>query len=396
MTQRKTIATLAALVLATTMLVAADYEAALSNFRAGKYVEAAAEFQALVDASPEYDFGYFMLGQSFVKMDKLDDAENAFRKAIELNGDKFEYHYGLATTYLKRKKYSQVVGTLRSAENLAPDNYKFNLYKLRGLSYAGLEKWGDAINDLEAARSLKRDEAVTEKLGAAYYNLGYHDKAIPVLKEALAASPSSESVLVRLANAQMDRAAEASSDAAKDKLYAEAQGYADKYAKLKPGSFEANNLAGRAALGAKDYAEAEKQFERVLEQKSDYCYAMVNLGKVHIAQMKWDDAEAVLEKAGKCSPRMAVIWESLGFVNQKQKDLQVAIDYYNKALAIKPSDAIRKQVEVCQQNMAIAEENAEMAAEEERQRKEAEIANQEYLEQKAKEEAWKKKTERDD
>jgi len=93
---------------------------------------------------------------------------------------------------------------------------------------------------------------------------------------------------------------------------------------------------------------------------------------------------------------MAVIWESLGFVNQKQKELQVAIDYYNKALAIKPSDAIRKQVDICKQNMEIAAANEQMDAAEAQQAEEARIAQEEYEKAKAAEEEWKKKRDRDD
>lgn len=62
----------------------------MSHFKSGKYAEAAAEFQALVDGAPNYDYGYFMLGMSFLQMGKPKDAETNILKAVELNGDKFE------------------------------------------------------------------------------------------------------------------------------------------------------------------------------------------------------------------------------------------------------------------------------------------------------------------
>ena len=86
----------AALVLVAPLSARADFETGMNYFKSGKYVEAAAEFQALVDSSPEYDYGYFILGLSFLQLGKAQDALNNFQKAIDLNGDKFEYHKGLA------------------------------------------------------------------------------------------------------------------------------------------------------------------------------------------------------------------------------------------------------------------------------------------------------------
>ncbi len=48
----------------------ADFDAAMGHFKAGKFLEAASEFQTLVDQSPEYADGYFMLGVCFMKTSK--------------------------------------------------------------------------------------------------------------------------------------------------------------------------------------------------------------------------------------------------------------------------------------------------------------------------------------
>ncbi|MCP3978176.1 MAG: tetratricopeptide repeat protein [bacterium] len=374
----------------------ADFQEAMSNFKAGKYVEAAAEFQALVDQAPEYDSGYFMLAQCFLQMGKLQDSESNFQKAIELNGERFEYHYGLATTYYKMKKYSQAVGALRTAEPLAADAHKYNLFKLRGVSYAALEKWGDAIEDLEKAKAVRKTADVVDRLAVSYFNLGHHDKAIPLLKESLASAPNNDATLRMLTNALMDRGAEAPKGPGKVDLYGQALGYAEKYQKLKPTNFESSNLVGRAALGGKNYPKAEQAFTRVLEQKPDYCYSMANLGKVYIAQKKWTDAERALRDGTNCAPRMAVMHESLGFALQKQKRLPEAVAAYQKAMEIKPSNSVQKLIDTCNQNLEIEAENAEIEAERVAEDAAIKKAEQEYQEELAKTEEWKKKRERDD
>ena len=127
----------------------ADFEQAMNYFKSGKYVEAAAEFQTLVDNSPNYDSGYYMLGLSLLKMNKPAEAQQSFSKAIEINGENFGYHHGLAKAYFDQKQYSKSVATLKTAEALAGDTQtKFALYTLRGYAYAALEAWADAAGFL--------------------------------------------------------------------------------------------------------------------------------------------------------------------------------------------------------------------------------------------------------
>jgi tetratricopeptide (TPR) repeat protein len=377
--------------------LSADFESAVANFKAGKYVEAAAQFQEFVDQSPNYDYGYYMLGLSFVQMNKLDEAEESFRKAIGLNGDRFEYHHGLATACYKRRQYDRTIASLRTAEGLATDSRtQLSLYKLRGFAYADLEKWGDAIADLEKARKIKSSGPILDRLGQAYASLGHNDKAVPVLREALKVSPNNAGDLARLSQALIDLGAEARDDSKKASYYREAVSAAERYQKLKPSSYESHNLVGRAALGAKDYPKAEAAFLTVLDQKPDYCYAMVNLGKVYTAQKQWAEAEKVFKRAGSCAPRMAVIYESLGFVVQKQKRLEEAAGHYRKALEIKPSASTQQMLDVCLHNIEIASENKAMADEEARIAAEARKADEEYQEELRKQKEWEEKRKRDE
>jgi superkiller protein 3 len=386
----------ALLVIASAPVAQADLDQGMANFRSGKYLEAAAEFQSLVDQSPSYDYGYFMLGLSFLKMGKVADAEKNLLKAIELNGDRFEYHHALAKAYYDQRQWSQAVGTLRTAEPLANDKTRWNLYFLRGVSYAALEKWADAIDDLEKARALKPTAALLDRLGSAYYELGHYDKALPVLKQALKESPNSAALLVRTANTLLYLGAESKNDGEKDAFYREALTYADKYNAARPNTIDGNNLVGRSALGAKDYGRAEQAFRKVLALKSDHCFAMANLGKTYIAQQRWADAEQILIDAATCAPRMAVVYESLGFAQQKQKKLEQAIKSYEMAYGIAPSPSIQRAIDTAKQNIEVAGHNEEMARLEAQQKaaEEEEAARVAAEEAKAKE--WEERRARDD
>ena len=125
---------LAAVLIAAIPVQAADFEQAMDYFKSGKYLESAAAFQELVDEAPTYDYGHFMLGLSLVKIGKPTDAEASFLKAIENNGDRFEYHHALAKSYYDRGEYKKSASTLNTAEALVGDaaNTKYALYSLRG------------------------------------------------------------------------------------------------------------------------------------------------------------------------------------------------------------------------------------------------------------------------
>ncbi len=339
-----------------------------------------------------------MLGLSLLKMGKTSEAEASIVKAIELNGDKFEYHNGLANVYFADRDYAKAIAALKTAEPLASTpQHKFALYSLRGNCYAALEKWADAAEDLEKAKAINAKQAsVLVTLGQSYYKLGHYDKAAPVLRQAVQLVPNDASSTQLLAESLLNLGAEAGNETQKASYYKDSLTYAEKYQKTQPNDYMANNLVGRAALGAKNYPKAEQAFRKVLAQKSDYCYAMVNLGKTYIAQKNWTEAESILEDAAKCAPRMSVVYESLGFVVQKQQRLQDAIAWYEKAYEIKPTESVRAAIQTCKTNIEVQQHN-EMVAETERKQQEDEAqAKAEYEEALAKQKEWEERRKKDD
>ncbi len=370
----------------------ADYQTGMSYFKAGKYVEAAAEFQQLVDESPNYDYGYYVLGLSYAKLDKPQDAIQNFDKAIELNGDKFEYYYGLASAYMSLKNYRKTVDTLDKAEGLMSDNYKFPFYSMRGTANFAQRKWSDAITDLEKANAIKPSAAVLDNIGRAYFQLRHYDKAAKALQGALKINPSATEDMQLLSESLMNIAAGQSKQAAQP-TWDDAMSWAEKYRAKNPGEFEAVNLVGRAALGAGEFQKAVQSFDKVLQMKPSYCYAMINRSKAYIALEKWSDAEKSLKQADQCDPNSSLVWDSLGFVYRKQEKLDESLTAYQKAYAIKPSSSIEKSIDEVKHNIEVAQFNAEASKKEEEQRLQAEAEKKRLEEEMKKREEWKKKHE---
>jgi cytochrome c-type biogenesis protein CcmH/NrfG len=73
----------------------------------GKYDEAIVKFNAVIAEIPKCFDCYNNLGTIYVRKNELDKAEEAFKKALELNPDNVEAYSGLATIYNTQKKFKE-------------------------------------------------------------------------------------------------------------------------------------------------------------------------------------------------------------------------------------------------------------------------------------------------
>jgi tetratricopeptide (TPR) repeat protein len=372
-----------------------SYQNGMNYFKAGKYVEAAAEFQALVDEAPAYDYGYFMLGNSFVKLGKTDQAVTNFKQAIKLNGEKYVYHHSLATAYQKSRQYRMVVETLIKAESIVEDRYKPAFYTTRGQSYYALKKWSEAISDLEKARALKPTESVMTSLGVSYFKMGHHDKAASCLKKALAKDPKNATNNQLLAESLMEVGKGKRDKASKASTYTEALAAAERVLAMKPGNFDAVNLVGRASLGAGDYGKAERSFTQALTLKPNYCFAMVNKAKAQIAVKNWSGSEESLRQADKCDANNVLVHESLGFVLRKQKRLEESLKSYETAYKLKPSASIKKAIDDVKTNIEVNKHNKAMDDLDQKQKAEKAAADAKYKAEQEKLKEYERKTDDD-
>jgi|GEM_PF-2862156 len=387
--------TILILALAVAPAAMADQEQALTYFKGGKYLEAAGEFQALIDEHPDYAYAYFMLGNCFLKTGKAADAEKNLLKAIELKGDDFLYHYQLANAYVTLGKNSKVVSTLNNAEALAPNaQLKQVLHKMRGFAYFGDEDWQAAVTDLKLAGS---DAEVVSRLAKAQFALGDTQAATTAFAAAVGASPNDAELRRLYGENLLIQAREAKSDSQKAKAYSGALAQAEAFRKLKPSNFDADNMVGQAAIGAKQYDKAVAAFTAALKKQPDHCKAMINQGRALMSKEDWANSYRSFDNATKCAPSMSMAWESKAYTLQKQGKLEQAVENYDKALSLNPDSSFAaKNIENCRTNIAIRDDNSAMAKKEAQQAEDAAKAQREFEEAEARNQEWKTKTEEDD
>jgi len=321
--------------------VRADVPKALSDFKAGRYMEAAAELQALLDRSPGDAYAYFLLGHCLLRMQHPDDAEKQFKRAIEIDPTKPEYFQGLALALKTSADWQHAIQTASDGLTRAADpGTRYGLLSLRGYAYGAVNRWAEAARDFEAAQKIRSEPWLSVLLGKSYFSMGHCDRAMPPLKDALGQIDDDSEVLRLLAECDINRAGTETDASRKRVLYVEALGYARRLAGGHPADVDAIHLVARAALGAGELDQAERLFRHVLSRQPRQCYAMVNLGRTYIALGRWNDAEAALVKAAACAPRMAVVFETLGDLYMRRGLPEQAVDAYGRAETLEPEPSV--------------------------------------------------------
>jgi len=160
--------------------VRADVPKALSDFKAGRYMEAAAELQALLDRSPGDAYAYFLLGHCLLRMQHPDDAEKQFKRAIEIDPTKPEYFQGLALALKTSADWQHAIQTASDGLTRAADpGTRYGLLSLRGYAYGAVNRWAEAARDFEAAQKIRSEPWLSVLLGKSYFSMGDCDRAMP-------------------------------------------------------------------------------------------------------------------------------------------------------------------------------------------------------------------------
>jgi len=319
----------------------ADADEALADFKAGRYLEASAEIQAVVDRTPAYDYGYFLLGHCMLKMRRAADAQLQFRRALILNPTRAEYYQGFALALNASGNWPLMIHATTDGIARATDpRTRAALLALRAYAWSALRRWKSAVRDLEEVQRTQAEPWVLAFLGKARFASGAWADAIPPLRQALEASPDDTVVLRLLAECSLRLAADEQDPVRKKFTYTQSLAYAQRLASVSPGDLDAVNLVGRAALGAGRLVQAENVFRHVLAHNPRQCYALANLGRTYMAAARWAEAEAYLRNATACAPRLTTVYESLGELYLQLGKPQEAADAFRRAEEIEPTHTL--------------------------------------------------------
>jgi Flp pilus assembly protein TadD len=145
---------------------------------------AAADFLNALAKGPDNWLAYEGLGIAFFQMKRYEEAENHFRKALQINRQLWSPHAFLGIIYDYRERYEDAVREYAHAISLSGGNAP--LYNNLGTSYLLNGNYEKAAAALTKAVSLTSTPSgrTYNNLGLALFSLGRYDEAFEAFKKA--------------------------------------------------------------------------------------------------------------------------------------------------------------------------------------------------------------------
>ena len=257
-----------------------------------RYPEAVAALQQVVDIEPEFYQAWRELASIWGEnLPQYSEALAASDRAMEINPDDFQLYWQKGNVLNKLQRYEEAIDAYSSALEL--NEHPF-IYLNRGIAYAHLQQYQKALADFNSAIELNPNFAVAyNNRGDAYRNLQQYQNAIADLNVAI-------ELLPQYAKAYYNRGT----------LYSDLQQYqkaiADLTVALQLNSEDAlaYNNRGLAYYHLQQYNEAIADFNFALQLDPQLADAYYNWGYTYAALKDYPKRSPIITKRLKLIPNI--------------------------------------------------------------------------------------------
>jgi len=113
-------------------------------YLASNYPTAADHYKAYLKIQSSDDYAWYLLGETQLRMDRLDETVDSFKRCVRLNPKRGLYHKSLGTALFLQKKYEEGAEALKKSIELGKsDPLVFTLY---GICLARLKKAEESVH----------------------------------------------------------------------------------------------------------------------------------------------------------------------------------------------------------------------------------------------------------
>jgi Tfp pilus assembly protein PilF len=297
------------------------FENAATLEEQGKFAEALDQWRRLASDHKEAAV-LGRLGNLAKQLGFLEEAESAFREAIEIDNKESRAYVGLASVLMERDEYEDASQLLRKALSLEKTEYA---YTMLGTALVRMGKDEEATENLEAA--LVVDPAFDE----AYFNLALikrktdRDEAERLFLRALESDPD-----YAAAHQELGWLLSTKGD------FSQAEYHLRRALELKPDSGYARIYLGNLLWRKGDLAAATSEFERAIGDMPDRGISFWSLANVYETQERWEEAETLYESAIEIEPDDAIAHMNFGRMLSKRGDSARAVTHLKIALLLDP------------------------------------------------------------
>ncbi len=241
---------------------------------------------------------YNIMGAANQSLGNLEEAIEAYKKAISLKPDYAEAYNNMGVTLNEQSKLDEALEAYKRAISLKPDYAE--AYNNMGNTLQRKGKLDDALEAYNKAITLTPHHA------KAYYNMGLCLRDQGKLEEAIEAYNTALSI--------------------------------------NPDYAEAYSNIGVSLRDQGKLEEAIEAYNKALSINPDFAEAYSNMGNVLTEQGKLDEALRFYTKALKIKPDYADAYYNTGGILRQQGKLEEAVQAYTKAVSIKPDYASAKHM----------------------------------------------------
>jgi tetratricopeptide (TPR) repeat protein len=306
---------------------------------------------------------YFEQGNKALAEGRYAEAEAAYEKLLESSPGIAEVHASLGFTYYQQGKLTEAVATLQQAIKLKPGLP--NVEILLAMSLSELGRYAEALPGLENGFKQSGDAALKRMSGLqlqrAYTGLARDREAVEVALQLMRLYPDDPEILYHASRLYANFSyltLQKLSDVAPASVWRrqaageafESQGsyelaiqeYREVLA-LDPGRPGIRYRIGRALLaGSRDAnaAAAAKEFEQELEVDATNANAAYELGEIHRKSGRHGEAQKLFEQALRSYPDFEEARLGLAGVLIAQGKHGLALPHLEKAIALNPANEV--------------------------------------------------------
>lgn len=323
--------------------------------------EARDDLMALLHLEPDDPDALLGMGRLALLDDDLPTAREWFSRHLASPGVGWEAHLRVASEWLEARHAEEALAVARAGLALPGAGPRLRLAE--GLALQAARRWDESARALEAVPVGAGDAWFVARAALAHARsrAGRHAEALQALEPALAARPGEPRLVVARAEALGRAGRGDEAVAALQAVVAERERQGDEPAlrELWPALAEALVVAGRAdeavaelqrALGARPrdhgllYAlgaayeragrgeEAVAQMRALLALDPDHAEALNFVGFTWAEQgIRLEEAEELVRRALRLSPRSGHMVDSLGWIRLKRGDVRQAVELLEQA-----------------------------------------------------------------
>ena len=149
----------------------------------GKYEQAVGEFQRGLDANRTSDDAYRGLAFAYEHLDKTEQAEQTYRRAIAVRPQYWAGYNWLGAFLFRQGRFQEAATMFQQVTALAPDSFRG--YMNLGGAYTALGRFEQALPALQRSVALRPSAAAYSNLGTVYFYLRRFAEAARAYEQAV-------------------------------------------------------------------------------------------------------------------------------------------------------------------------------------------------------------------